>query len=109
MKLLVQKDFGGPILTVTQTNHAVDSLLEGCLDANVATKPGEIIRIGGRSKSERLTPYNLREVSGLVAHRWQLTHDPIVGCWLQLDGNLLEQVQSRDVCFEAKHWQQASL
>lgn len=67
MKLLVQQNFGGPILTVTQTNHAVDSLLEGCLDADVVKNPGEMIRIGGRSKSARLEPYNLRQVSVLSA------------------------------------------
>lgn len=63
MKLLVQQNFGGPILTVTQTNHAVDSLLEGCLDAQVVTEPGQMVRVGGRSKSEKLEPFNLRNVS----------------------------------------------
>jgi hypothetical protein len=53
----------GPILMVTVTNHAIDSLMEGLLDAGVAARPGQMIRVGGRSKSERLQPYNLREVS----------------------------------------------
>eukprot|EP00882_Tetradesmus_deserticola_P009467 GHRQ01009993.1.p1 GENE.GHRQ01009993.1~~GHRQ01009993.1.p1 ORF type:complete len:243 (+),score=73.66 GHRQ01009993.1:422-1150(+) len=56
----------GPILMVTVTNHAIDSLMEGLIDAGVAALPGEMIRVGGRSKSERLKPYNLHEVSGMV-------------------------------------------
>ncbi|KAF6248733.1 AAA domain-containing protein [Scenedesmus sp. NREL 46B-D3] len=65
---------------VTVTNHAIDSLLEGLLDAEVAAKPGEMIRVGGRSKSERLEPYNLRELTGRAGGRsisalLQASHD----------------------------------
>ncbi|KPM46450.1 hypothetical protein AK830_g203 [Neonectria ditissima] len=48
----------GPILCVCYTNHALDQLLEHLL--NDATK--SIIRIGSRSKSERLQNLNLRAV-----------------------------------------------
>ncbi|KAK7424141.1 hypothetical protein QQZ08_008747 [Neonectria magnoliae] len=48
----------GPILCVCYTNHALDQLLEHLLDD--ATK--SIIRIGSRSKSERLQNLNLRTV-----------------------------------------------
>ncbi|KAK7402461.1 hypothetical protein QQX98_011788 [Neonectria punicea] len=48
----------GPILCVCYTNHALDQLLEYLLDD--ATK--SIIRIGSRSKSERLQNLNLRTV-----------------------------------------------
>ncbi|KAK1241600.1 hypothetical protein MKX08_001574 [Trichoderma sp. CBMAI-0020] len=49
----------GPILCVCYTNHALDQLLEHLLDDGISN----IIRIGSRSKSERLQVLNLRVVS----------------------------------------------
>lgn len=49
----------GPILCVCYTNHALDQLLEHLLDDG--TK--RIIRIGSRSKSERLQNLNLRAIA----------------------------------------------
>lgn len=49
----------GPVLCVTFTNHALDQILEHLVDASVK----QIIRIGSRSKSERLIPLNLRTVA----------------------------------------------
>ncbi|KAI0973338.1 hypothetical protein F4678DRAFT_24984 [Xylaria arbuscula] len=49
----------GPILCVCYTNHALDQLLEHLLDDG--TK--QVIRIGSRSKSERLEGVNLRSVA----------------------------------------------
>ncbi|KAL2877478.1 hypothetical protein SGCOL_007222 [Colletotrichum sp. CLE4] len=49
----------GPIMCVCYTNHALDQLLEHLLDGGVKN----IIRIGSRSKSERLAPVNLRAVA----------------------------------------------
>jgi hypothetical protein len=46
------------ILVVTFTNHALDDFLESLLDNGV----NEIVRIGGRSRSDRLSEYNLREL-----------------------------------------------
>ncbi|KAK2062305.1 P-loop containing nucleoside triphosphate hydrolase protein [Colletotrichum caudatum] len=48
----------GPIMCVCYTNHALDQLLEHLLDDGVQN----IIRIGSRSKSERLDAVNLRQV-----------------------------------------------
>ncbi|KXJ96514.1 hypothetical protein Micbo1qcDRAFT_113696 [Microdochium bolleyi] len=48
----------GPILCVCYTNHALDQLLEHLLDSGVE----RIIRMGSRSKSERLEKLNLRVV-----------------------------------------------
>lgn len=39
------------------TNHALDDFLEGLLDVGIR----DIVRLGGRSKSERLVEFNLRE------------------------------------------------
>ncbi|PNP41378.1 hypothetical protein TGAMA5MH_06703 [Trichoderma gamsii] len=49
----------GPILCVCYTNHALDQLLEHLLDDGICN----IIRIGSRSKSDRLQALNLRVVS----------------------------------------------
>ncbi|KAI1824167.1 hypothetical protein F4861DRAFT_548947 [Xylaria intraflava] len=49
----------GPILCVCYTNHALDQLLEHLQDDGV----DQIIRIGSRSKSERLEKVNLRSVA----------------------------------------------
>lgn len=59
--LLANKDVAklGPIICVTYTNHALDQSLEHLVDAGVK----QIIRIGSRSKSEKLVPLNLRVVA----------------------------------------------
>ncbi|KAI1085704.1 hypothetical protein F5B20DRAFT_519390 [Whalleya microplaca] len=49
----------GPILCVCYTNHALDQLLEHALDDGVM----QIVRIGSRSKSERLEKLNLRDIA----------------------------------------------
>ncbi|KAF9870443.1 hypothetical protein CkaCkLH20_12110 [Colletotrichum karsti] len=49
----------GPVMCVCYTNHALDQLLEHLIDADVQN----IVRIGSRSKSERLEPVNLRKVA----------------------------------------------
>ncbi|TRX91630.1 hypothetical protein FHL15_007412 [Xylaria flabelliformis] len=59
--LLANKARGqlGPILCVCYTNHALDQLLEHLLDDGIK----QIIRIGSRSKSERLEEVNLRIIA----------------------------------------------
>ncbi|KAI0532081.1 hypothetical protein GGR58DRAFT_491534 [Xylaria digitata] len=59
--LLANKQKGdlGPILCVCYTNHALDQLLEHLIDDGVK----QIIRMGSRSKSERLETVNLRAVA----------------------------------------------
>ncbi|KAK5125064.1 hypothetical protein LTR85_001255 [Meristemomyces frigidus] len=49
----------GPIVCVCYTNHALDQLLEHLVDAGVT----QVIRIGSRSKSEKLAQINLRTVA----------------------------------------------
>ncbi|KAI0448301.1 hypothetical protein F5B21DRAFT_522698 [Xylaria acuta] len=63
--LLANKGKGklGPILCVCYTNHALDQLLEHLLDDGIE----QIIRIGSRSKSERLENVNLRYVARTAA------------------------------------------
>jgi hypothetical protein len=55
----------GPILVCTQTNHALDAILERSFDDGVQN----IVRIGGQSKSEKLKEVNLR----VLAAQLQLT------------------------------------
>ncbi|KAG0279807.1 hypothetical protein BGZ95_000157 [Linnemannia exigua] len=45
----------GPILCICYTNHALDQFLEHLLDQGVTS----IVRVGARSKSDRLEDYNL--------------------------------------------------
>ncbi|KAM0324565.1 hypothetical protein ACHAQA_007950 [Verticillium albo-atrum] len=49
----------GPIVCVCYTNHALDQLLEHLVDGGVT----QIVRIGSRSKSDRLADVNLRVVA----------------------------------------------
>lgn len=49
----------GPIVNCTHTNHALDAILERSVDDAVS----RIVRIGGRSKSDRLQDINLRVLS----------------------------------------------
>ena len=43
---------------MTFTNHALDDVLESLIDVGIP----DIVRMGGRSRSERLTQYNLKEL-----------------------------------------------
>eukprot|EP00957_Ditylum_brightwellii_P164180 12500265-Ditylum_brightwellii.AAC.1 len=56
------------ILCVCYTNHALDQFLENLIN----TGEKSIARIGGRSKSERLKPYQLRE---LAKHKAKLNRE----------------------------------
>ena len=57
--LLANKCPQGPILCVCYTNHALDQFLELLLEH----EEKGIVRIGGRSKSEKLDQYNLHMLS----------------------------------------------
>ncbi|KAI1315474.1 hypothetical protein EDD11_000755 [Mortierella claussenii] len=48
----------GPILCICYTNHALDQFLEHLLDEKIDS----IVRIGARSKSDRLEDYNLESL-----------------------------------------------
>ena len=54
------------ILCVCYTNHALDQFLESLLDKGITS----IIRIGSRSKSQRLEPYNLFSVLRNTGNQW---------------------------------------
>ncbi|CAG8553649.1 12048_t:CDS:2, partial [Funneliformis mosseae] len=58
----------GPILTICYTNHALDQFLECLLDNNIT----KIVRLGSRSKSDRIKEFNLEHISRSrpkVSHR----------------------------------------
>lgn len=71
----------GPILCVTFTNHALDQVLERSLDNGIT----QIVRIGGRSKSERLAELNLR----VVAKQQELTKTEKSDRW-----GLMKQIEA---------------
>lgn len=50
-----------PILCVCYTNHALDQFLEDLWDAGIK----DIVRVGGRSKSELMQKLNVRDVAKL--------------------------------------------
>ena len=50
-----------PILVICFTNHALDQFLEGIYDF-YGSNENKIIRIGGRSKSEKLKDCNLKAI-----------------------------------------------
>ena len=56
---MIRENSRETILCVCYTNHALDQFLEHMFDNGER----EIVRIGGRSKSEKLKPFNLRELS----------------------------------------------
>ncbi|CAI2169643.1 16377_t:CDS:2 [Funneliformis geosporum] len=62
MKVLLAKENHnaniGPVLTICFTNHALDQFLEHLLDAKITN----IVRLGTRTKSERIEEYTLEEV-----------------------------------------------
>ncbi|GKU06754.1 unnamed protein product [Fusarium langsethiae] len=73
----------GPILCVCYTNHALDQLLEHLLDDGIKS----IIRMGSRSKSERLENLNLRA----IAKETFLTKSEKSGLW-EADQRIREHV-----------------
>ncbi|XP_014219353.1 NFX1-type zinc finger-containing protein 1-like [Copidosoma floridanum] len=63
----------GPIVVVCLTNHALDQFLEGILRYTKS-----IVRVGSRSKSQKLKPYALGEIRKSFNHRnsaGYLVHD----------------------------------
>jgi len=57
---------GCPILVICYTNHALDQFLEGI----VPMVPEKIVRIGARSKSKILEPFNL----SILRQHWSKNH-----------------------------------
>ena len=53
-----------PMLIVCYTNHALDQFLEGIVDFY----KGDVLRVGARSKSEILQPYNLHNFRMRLRH-----------------------------------------
>lgn len=51
-----------PILVMCQTNHALDQFLEGILEMNGSRNDLVLVRIGGRSQSEKIQECNLYNV-----------------------------------------------
>ncbi|KAK5662144.1 hypothetical protein OQA88_8049 [Cercophora sp. LCS_1] len=81
----------GPILCVCYTNHALDQLLEHLLDDQI----NSVIRIGSRSKSERLQDLNLRT----VVQSFDRTKTEKRSLW-DLDQSIRESVNEMKGCVE---------
>ncbi|XP_067650930.1 NFX1-type zinc finger-containing protein 1-like [Haliotis asinina] len=97
--LLKNKDLLGPnnrILVVCYTNHALDQFLEGIHKFH----PRGIIRVGGRSSSKILEPYNLKELRMERRRKKrmrQIVHDNILECKDKMAAikNTIEEVGCR--------------
>lgn len=60
----IQTEYRGPLLCICYTNHALDQFLEGILKImDTHGMDPKIVRVGGRSKSEVLSEFNLREIA----------------------------------------------
>lgn len=75
----------GPIICVCYTNHALDQLLEHLLDLGVEG----VLRMGARSKSERLQQLNLQ----VVAERMDMTKTEKQTNWQQ--GKAMRDVEQK--------------
>lgn len=82
----------GPILVCTQTNHALDAILERSIDDGVKN----IVRIGGQSKSERLKDVNLR----LLAMQVDLTKTEKTARW-ELNAKVTSETAEINALLEA--------
>ena len=82
----------GPILTICYTNHALDQFLECLLD----NKINKIVRLGARSKSERIREFNLDRIS---SSRPKISHQ---GFMLYEAYEELEQIKSEALKLQDK-------
>lgn len=56
-------EYKGPLLCICYTNHALDQFLEGIVKiTQTYNMNSKIVRVGGRSKSQILSEYNLRDI-----------------------------------------------
>ncbi|KAG6830463.1 hypothetical protein H0H92_000616 [Tricholoma furcatifolium] len=54
-----------PVLMIAFTNHALDHLLTGVLDAGITNK---VVRLGGRSADERIKRFSIEELEEVAGH-----------------------------------------
>ena len=92
--LLILMDRGvvpkSPILVVTYKNLALDQFLDGCL--TFASGPGDVVRLGAGSESERLKKCTLRELKFANRGKGQYKFDP-VRQWRQQIQRLRDRVK----------------
>jgi len=82
---------GSPILVVCYTNHALDQFLEGLIKV-CDLEPGQLIRVGGNSKSENKTLKNC----GLVDVKRSLKRDGRLRSFRQVGKRAKEIVDEMD-------------
>lgn len=71
----VYSEYRGPLLCICYTNHALDQFLEGILDImDTHDMDPKIVRVGGRSKSEKLSEFNLRDIARRITWRAEGLH-----------------------------------
>ncbi|KAF9378427.1 hypothetical protein CPB97_009588 [Podila verticillata] len=75
----------GPILCICYTNHALDQFLEHLLDKDIPN----VVRVGARSKSERLEKYNLKTLMEKVGKPYHV-RSALREIKAELESNALE-------------------
>ena len=62
LQLLLENQFdSNPVLIICHTNHALDSFLESMLEST-----SKVVRVGGRSSSEKLGSHNLQSIKAAM-------------------------------------------
>lgn len=101
------------ILCVCYTNHALDQFLESLLDKGIT----DIVRMGGRSKSTRLEPYTMRELTGPKQSngrskaenwRWGALKDEMTALEVEIEG-LLDRIAAHNMLVHGPSAQQKEL
>jgi len=82
----------GPILTICYTNHALDQFLECLLNNNI----NKIVRLGARSKSDRIKEFNL---DAIARSRPKISHQ---GFMLYEAYDKLEEIKKETVKLQDK-------
>ncbi|GAX15209.1 hypothetical protein FisN_12Lh085 [Fistulifera solaris] len=87
---MIRENTNQSILCICFTNHALDQFLEHMLDAGETS----IVRLGGRSKSERLRGYGLRDLVHSKAQKTNFSR------MKQIDGQLHSQREQIQQCIK---------
>ncbi|KAL7816009.1 P-loop containing nucleoside triphosphate hydrolase protein [Trichoderma aethiopicum] len=77
-----------PIIISAQTNHALDQILDLCLDRNV----GKILRLGGQSRSEFVSRHSLFNIKSKSKFRRQDYRG--LASWKRICGSIEELVET---------------
>lgn len=85
-----------PIFVMCYTNHALDQFLEGIIDTECHGREIQVIRVGGRCKSEKVDAYNLNKVCRSAPWWHRRDHE--------ISQNIAELKEEMENCNPEKIW-----